>query len=289
MFQSEEALVELLQKLEYVDITLKDLQGSNIGRLVNLVQRRRTGNAKRLAQQLIKKWKETVEKTLTDKQPSDLKPPNLIGKRKECNSESQNKHRSHPFHHPKDTETSVPEGSLNLEGLPLRPGKPVCASYFHTGSCISGPTCIFDHPSLIPVHKTTSLYSNQLGLSSSIGDSSSDLVGPATKQRRIHKNTSSMASETLHSSPLGFASSIGDSSSELVEASTKKPPVHKNTSSLVPQMPHFNPLGFSYSIGDSSSELVEASTVSEITHTNVGRNPSDSWDDEEDSQFWLHL
>ncbi|KAF8107619.1 hypothetical protein N665_0119s0080 [Sinapis alba] len=281
---SEEALIELLQNLEYVDITLEDLKGSKIGRLVNLVLRHRSGNAQRLAQHLIKKWKQIVEESF------DLKHPSLIGKRKECNSESQNRHNPYPFHHPKDRETFVPEGSLNLKGLfPLRPGKPVCASYFHTGNCSSGSTCIFDHPSLIPIHKNTSLHLKQLGLSASIGDSSSDLVKPATKKRRIQKNTSSMASETQHLSSLGFSSSIGDSSSELVEASTKKPPIHKNTSSMASESRHLNPLGFSYSIGDSSSELVEASTVSEITHTNVGRDTFDSWDNEEDSLFWLHL
>ncbi|KAJ4871515.1 Disease resistance protein (TIR-NBS-LRR class) family [Raphanus sativus] len=287
---SEEALVELLQKLEYVDITLEDLQGSNIGRVVNQKRRHRSPIVQRLAQQLINKWKRMVEKFLRLK-PGDFQSPSLIGKRTDCNSESQNKHNPYPFPHPKDRETSVPEGSLNLKGLfPIRPGKPVCASYFHTGNCSSGSTCIFDHPSLMPVHKNTSLPLIQR-FSSSMGDSSSDLVNPATSKRRIQKNTSSMASETEHLNQRGFSYSIGDSSSELVEASTKKPPIHKKTSSLVPQMPYFNPQGFSYSIGDSSSELVETSTMSEVTHTNVGRDTSDSWDDEEDTQFlnWLHL
>lgn len=109
--------------------------------------RHRSGNAQRLAQHLIKydqiqklffcskltikntldfpihctfrlcrKWKQIVEESF------DLKHPSLIGKRKECNSESQNRHNPYPFHHPKDRETFVPEGSLNLKGLfPLRP------------------------------------------------------------------------------------------------------------------------------------------------------------------------
>ncbi|KAH0935254.1 hypothetical protein HID58_012371 [Brassica napus] len=155
-------------------------------------------------------------------------------------------------------------------------GNPVCASYFHTGSCISGPTCIFDHPSLIPVHKNTSFHLNQRGFSSSIGDSSSDLVEPATKQRSTQKNISAVASKTQHLNSLGFSYSTGESSSELVKASTKKPPIRKNTSSVVPKMTPFNPLGFSFSIVDSSRELVEASTTSETTHTNVGGNPSGS-------------
>ncbi|XP_056863890.1 uncharacterized protein LOC130511083 [Raphanus sativus] len=116
----------------------------------------------------------------------------------------------------------------------------------------------------------------------STGDSLSDLLEAETKQQRIQENTSSMASETLHLSPLDFYSSVGYSSSDLVEATaTKKPTIRKNTSSVASDTPHLNPPGFSSSIVDSSSEFVEASTVSEITHTNVGRNPSDSWDDEE--------
>ncbi|XP_048632846.1 zinc finger CCCH domain-containing protein 37 [Brassica napus] len=170
----------------------------------------------------------------------------------------------------------VNEETEEEKGLPLRPGNPVCASYFHTGSCISGPTCIFDHPSLIPVHKNTSFHLNQRGFSSSIGDSSSDLVEPATKQRSTQKNISAVASKTQHLNSLGFSYSTGESSSELVKASTKKPPIRKNTSSVVPKMTPFNPLGFSFSIVDSSRELVEASTTSETTHTNVGGNPSGS-------------
>lgn len=64
-----------------------------------------------------RKWKEIVEKIFIDKQFSDFKFLNLIGKRKECNFEFQNKYCFYLFYYLKDMEIFVLEGFLNFEGF----------------------------------------------------------------------------------------------------------------------------------------------------------------------------
>ncbi|CAN6878909.1 unnamed protein product [Brassica oleracea] len=173
------------------------------------------------------------------------------------------------FHHPRHRETHIP--GLSSFSHPSRPGNPVCASYYYTGNCSSGATCMFDHPSSIPTHRDTSFVAsltpnlNPRGFSSSIGDSSSELVEAATKKRRIHHNTSPMVSETPLLNVRGFVSSIGDASSKLVEAPTskvriaarKKQRIHKNTTSMASETPHLNPPELSSSPGALSSEHVK--------------------------------
>ncbi|VVB07406.1 unnamed protein product [Arabis nemorensis] len=51
---SEEALVELLQNLEDMDITFQALQETDIGRHVNRVRKHPSNNVRRLAKQLVK-------------------------------------------------------------------------------------------------------------------------------------------------------------------------------------------------------------------------------------------
>ncbi|KAL1222251.1 putative mediator of RNA polymerase II transcription subunit 26c [Cardamine amara subsp. amara] len=75
---SEEALVELLQNLEDMDITFQALQETDIGRHVNRVRKHPSNNVRRLAKQLVKKWKETVDEWVKFNQPGDLEPPSLI-------------------------------------------------------------------------------------------------------------------------------------------------------------------------------------------------------------------
>ncbi|KAF3601297.1 hypothetical protein F2Q69_00038153 [Brassica cretica] len=110
---------------------------------------------------------------------------------------------------------------------------------------------MFDHPSSIPTHRDTSFVAsltpnlNPRGFSSSIGDSSSELVEAATKKRRIHHNTSPMVSETPLLNVRGFVSSIGDAS------------IHKNTTSMASETPHLNPPELSSSPGALSSEHVK--------------------------------
>ncbi|KAH0853426.1 hypothetical protein HID58_093201 [Brassica napus] len=173
------------------------------------------------------------------------------------------------FHHPRHRETHIP--GLSSFSHPSQPGNPVCASYYYTGNCSSGATCMFDHPSSIPTHRDTSFVAsltpnlNPRGFSSSIGDSSIELVEAATKKRRIHHNTSPMVSETPLLNVRGFVSSIGDASSKLVEAPTskvriaarKKQRIHKNTTSMASETPHLNPPELSSSPGALSSEHVK--------------------------------
>lgn len=176
----------------------------------------------------------------------------------------------------------------------------MCASYFHTGSCNAGATCIFDHPSLVPIHRNTS--SPQLyrrGISSANVDSSSELVVAETKKRKIHKNTSkrrridkktsSTDSVTQRLSPLRFSSSIGDSSVELVEASTLKLPIHKSAAFMAYETAHLSPLGLSFSLGSLSSEPVEPSSLSKVTQATVGIDDKDFWNfNEADVQRWVY-
>ncbi|KAJ0266013.1 mediator of RNA polymerase II transcription subunit 26c [Hirschfeldia incana] len=76
---TEEALVELLQNLEDMEITFQALQETDIGRHVNRVLRKHPSNeVRRLAKQLVKKWKETVDEWVKFNQSSDLQPPSLI-------------------------------------------------------------------------------------------------------------------------------------------------------------------------------------------------------------------
>uniref|UniRef100_A0A1J3JQH2 Putative mediator of RNA polymerase II transcription subunit 26c n=1 Tax=Noccaea caerulescens TaxID=107243 RepID=A0A1J3JQH2_NOCCA len=75
---SEEALVELLQNLEDMDITFQALQETDIGRHVNRVRKHPSNNVRRLAKQLVKKWKETVDEWVKLNQPGDVDPPSLI-------------------------------------------------------------------------------------------------------------------------------------------------------------------------------------------------------------------
>ncbi|CAH8281941.1 unnamed protein product [Eruca vesicaria subsp. sativa] len=76
---TEEALVELLQNLEDMEITFQVLQETDIGRHVNRVLRKHPSNeVRRLAKQLVKKWKETVDEWVKCNQSADLQPPNLI-------------------------------------------------------------------------------------------------------------------------------------------------------------------------------------------------------------------
>ncbi|CDY21610.1 BnaC09g46820D [Brassica napus] len=77
---SEEALVELLQNLEDMEITFQALQETDIGRYVNRdrVRKHPSNEVRRLAKQLVKKWKETVDEWVKFNQPGDLHPPSLI-------------------------------------------------------------------------------------------------------------------------------------------------------------------------------------------------------------------
>nr|VDD34206.1 unnamed protein product [Brassica oleracea] len=77
---SEGDLVELLQNLEDMEITFQALQETDIGRYVNRdrVRKHPSNEVRRLAKQLVKKWKETVDEWVKFNQPGDLHPPSLI-------------------------------------------------------------------------------------------------------------------------------------------------------------------------------------------------------------------
>ncbi|CAH8353718.1 unnamed protein product [Eruca vesicaria subsp. sativa] len=75
---SQEALVELLQNLEDMEITFQALQETDIGRHVNKVRKHPSNDVRRLAKQLVKKWKETVDEWVKLNPPGDLEPPSLI-------------------------------------------------------------------------------------------------------------------------------------------------------------------------------------------------------------------
>ncbi|KAJ4908602.1 putative mediator of RNA polymerase II transcription subunit 26c [Raphanus sativus] len=75
---SEEDLVELLQNLDDMEITFQALQETDIGRHVNKVRKHQSNEVRRLAKQLVKKWKETVDEWVKLNPPGDLEPPSLI-------------------------------------------------------------------------------------------------------------------------------------------------------------------------------------------------------------------
>ncbi|KAF8046525.1 hypothetical protein N665_3649s0003 [Sinapis alba] len=72
---SEEALVELLQNLDDMEITFQALQETDIGRHVNKVRKHPSNDVRRLAKQLVKKWKETVDEWVKLNPPGDFEPP----------------------------------------------------------------------------------------------------------------------------------------------------------------------------------------------------------------------
>ncbi|XP_057766117.1 probable mediator of RNA polymerase II transcription subunit 26c isoform X2 [Salvia miltiorrhiza] len=67
--QSEEAVVELLQTLEDMDITFQALEDTDIGRHVNRLRKHSSSEVRRLVKQLIRKWKETVDEWVKVNQP----------------------------------------------------------------------------------------------------------------------------------------------------------------------------------------------------------------------------
>ncbi|CAN8256774.1 unnamed protein product [Cochlearia groenlandica] len=75
---SEEALIELLQNLDDMDITFQALQETDIGRNVNRVRKHPSNSVRTLAKQLVKKWKETVDEWVKFNQPGDIETPSLI-------------------------------------------------------------------------------------------------------------------------------------------------------------------------------------------------------------------
>ncbi|KAL9256801.1 putative mediator of RNA polymerase II transcription subunit 26c [Drosera capensis] len=70
--QSEDALVELLQTLEDMDITFKALKETDIGRHVNHLRKHDSGEIRRVAKQLVRKWKDIVDDWVKRNKPGAL-------------------------------------------------------------------------------------------------------------------------------------------------------------------------------------------------------------------------
>ncbi|XP_010500334.1 PREDICTED: zinc finger CCCH domain-containing protein 13-like [Camelina sativa] len=62
-------------------------------------------------------------------------------------SDKKLQERPGKYHQPKNITPIEPGLTLNENGLPLRPNKPVCPHFSRFGLCKSGPTCKFDHSS----------------------------------------------------------------------------------------------------------------------------------------------
>uniref|UniRef100_A0A2P2LBK0 Uncharacterized protein MANES_12G149500 n=1 Tax=Rhizophora mucronata TaxID=61149 RepID=A0A2P2LBK0_RHIMU len=59
--QSEDSLVDLLQSLADMDITLQALKETDIGRNVNRLRKHPSNDVRRLVKQLVRRWKEIVD------------------------------------------------------------------------------------------------------------------------------------------------------------------------------------------------------------------------------------
>ncbi|XP_031500417.1 probable mediator of RNA polymerase II transcription subunit 26c [Nymphaea colorata] len=59
--QSDESLVELLERLADMDVTFKALKDSDVGRHVNILRKHSSGEVRRLAKLLVRKWKDLVD------------------------------------------------------------------------------------------------------------------------------------------------------------------------------------------------------------------------------------
>nr|GME04533.1 probable mediator of RNA polymerase II transcription subunit 26C [Ipomoea batatas] len=75
--QSEDSVVELLHSLADMDITFQALKETDIGRHVNRLRKHPSNEVKRLVKQLVRKWKETVDKWVKLNQ-SEQTSSNLI-------------------------------------------------------------------------------------------------------------------------------------------------------------------------------------------------------------------
>ncbi|KAF3788673.1 putative mediator of RNA polymerase II transcription subunit 26c [Nymphaea thermarum] len=60
-FASDESLVELLERLADMDVTFKALKDSDVGRHVNILRKHSSGEVRRLAKLLVRKWKDLVD------------------------------------------------------------------------------------------------------------------------------------------------------------------------------------------------------------------------------------
>ncbi|TYH73219.1 hypothetical protein ES332_D05G313500v1 [Gossypium tomentosum] len=101
--QSEDSLVDLLQSLADMDITFQALKETDIGRHVNKFRKHSSNDVRRLVKQLVRKWKDIVDKWVMVNQPGEHESAALmdgsLGLNKN-NSEPERKLKSIP--HRKD-------------------------------------------------------------------------------------------------------------------------------------------------------------------------------------------
>ncbi|XP_019199841.1 PREDICTED: probable mediator of RNA polymerase II transcription subunit 26c isoform X2 [Ipomoea nil] len=93
--QSEDSVVELLQSLADMDITFQALKETDIGRHVNRLRKHPSNEVRRLVKQLVRKWKETVDKWVKLNQ-SEQTSPNLIDGDSPQQNLLKNQQNGHP-------------------------------------------------------------------------------------------------------------------------------------------------------------------------------------------------
>uniref|UniRef100_A0A6V7QXU1 TFIIS N-terminal domain-containing protein n=1 Tax=Ananas comosus var. bracteatus TaxID=296719 RepID=A0A6V7QXU1_ANACO len=76
--QSEDSLVSLLQNLADMDITFKALKETDIGRHVNELRKHPSGEIRRIAKQLVRKWKDLVDEWVKSNSACDSSSPAII-------------------------------------------------------------------------------------------------------------------------------------------------------------------------------------------------------------------
>ncbi|XP_073003232.1 probable mediator of RNA polymerase II transcription subunit 26c isoform X1 [Typha latifolia] len=76
--QPEDSLISLLQNLADMDITFKALKETDIGKQVNLLRKNPSGEVRRLAKQLLRKWKDLVDEWVKSNSASDAASPAII-------------------------------------------------------------------------------------------------------------------------------------------------------------------------------------------------------------------
>ncbi|PKA61519.1 putative mediator of RNA polymerase II transcription subunit 26c [Apostasia shenzhenica] len=76
--QSDDSLVSHLQNLADMDITFKALKETDIGRHVNGLRKHPSSEVRRLVKQLVRKWKETVDKWVKSNSANEISPPAII-------------------------------------------------------------------------------------------------------------------------------------------------------------------------------------------------------------------
>ncbi|GAB2279294.1 hypothetical protein Dimus_013938 [Dionaea muscipula] len=139
---SEESLEELLQSLADMDITFKALKETDIGRHVYLLRKHESNDIRRLAKQIVRKWKDIVDEWVERNKPGELPSSDFTGAEGDSPTRGVPKNQLYGHPHPQVPDfgyspnphsgfSGSPEPEVRQKTAPARrepPTKPVQAA-----------------------------------------------------------------------------------------------------------------------------------------------------------------